>query len=125
MNLTSGYRDWEDQLRPAWMASLPIAWTGVRLVLRRKLFWLLLGLALMNFLFLFATIYLKAEISVENPTIGRFAGFASTPFLLKLQQRFLTRLSTLPYKHKDGRDGQRQRMLGQCRGSAFPPRCAL
>ncbi len=73
MNLDSGYRDWKDRLQPACVASLPIAWTGVRLVLRRKLFWLLLGLALMNFLFLFATIYLKAQISVENPMIGRFA----------------------------------------------------
>jgi ABC-type transport system involved in multi-copper enzyme maturation permease subunit len=54
------------------MACFPIAWTGVRLVLRRKLFWLLLGLALLNFLFLFALIYLKAQISVENPTVGRF-----------------------------------------------------
>ncbi len=78
MNLSSGYRDWEDRLRPAWMASLPIAWTGVRLVLRRKLFWLLLGLALINFLFLFATIYLKAQISVENPAVGRFADHVLT-----------------------------------------------
>jgi hypothetical protein len=73
MNLNSGYRSWKDRLRPPWEASLPIAWTGVRLVLRRKLFWLLLGLALINFLFLFATIYLKAQISVENPMIARFA----------------------------------------------------
>jgi hypothetical protein len=73
MSLNSGYRVWHRRLQPVWMASLPIAWTGVRLVLRRKLFWLLLGLALMNFLFLFATIYLKAQIAVENPMIARFA----------------------------------------------------
>ena len=69
---SSAYRDWAERLRPAWMTIFPIAWTGVRLVLRRKLFWLLLGLALVNFLFLFATIYLKFQISVENPMIGRF-----------------------------------------------------
>ncbi len=70
--LGSGYRDWSGRLRPAWFACWPIAWTGVRLVLRRKLFWLLLGLALLDFLFFFATIYLKAQISVENPAVSQF-----------------------------------------------------
>jgi ABC-2 type transport system permease protein len=41
-------------------------------VLRRKLFWMLLSLAGMNFLFVFATIYLKAQIGVEAPDIKRF-----------------------------------------------------
>ncbi len=41
-------------------------------MLRRKLFWLLLALALMNFLFVFATIYLKAQISAQNPEIRHF-----------------------------------------------------
>jgi ABC-type transport system involved in multi-copper enzyme maturation permease subunit len=72
VELESGYRDWHGRLRPAWWACWPIAWTGVRLVLRRKLFWGLLGLALLNFLFFFATIYLKAQVSIENPTVGRF-----------------------------------------------------
>lgn len=72
MELASGYRDWSGRLRPAWWACWPIAWTGVQLVLRRKLFWLLLGLALLDFLFFFATIYLKAQISVENPAVARF-----------------------------------------------------
>jgi ABC-type transport system involved in multi-copper enzyme maturation permease subunit len=72
VELESGYRDWSGRLRPAWWACWPIAWTGVRLVLRRKLFWGLLGLALLDFLFFFATIYLKAQVAVENPTVGRF-----------------------------------------------------
>lgn len=42
------------------------------LVLRRKLFWLLLALALLNFLFLFATIYLKAQIVSQNPEFRNF-----------------------------------------------------
>jgi len=70
--LDSGYRDWSGRLRPAWWACWPIAWTGVLLVLRRKLFWLLLGLALLDFLFFFATIYLKAQVSVQNPAVGAF-----------------------------------------------------
>ena len=71
-HLDSGYRDWSGRLRPAWWACWPIAWTGVRLVLRRKLFWLLLGLALFDFLFFFATIYLKAQVNVQNPAIAGF-----------------------------------------------------
>jgi ABC-type transport system involved in multi-copper enzyme maturation permease subunit len=71
VELESGYRDWHGRLRPAWWACWPIAWTGVRLVLRRRLFWGLLGLALLNFLFFFATIYLKAQVSIENPMVGR------------------------------------------------------
>jgi ABC-2 type transport system permease protein len=66
------YRGWSDRLRPAWFACWPIAVTGLRLVLRRKLFWLLLGLGLIDFLFLFALIYLKAQVSVHNPAVSRF-----------------------------------------------------
>ncbi len=66
------YRSWSEQLRPAWMVCFPMAGTGLRLVLRRKLFWLLLGLAALNFLFLFATIYLRAQVSAENPGVARF-----------------------------------------------------
>jgi len=72
VELVSGYRDWSGRLRPSWWACWPIAWTGVLLVLRRKLFWLLLGLALLDFLFFFASIYLKAQVSVENPMVARF-----------------------------------------------------
>jgi ABC-type transport system involved in multi-copper enzyme maturation permease subunit len=42
------------------------------LVLRRKLFWLLLAIASLNFIFLFATIYLKAQIVADNPQVQRF-----------------------------------------------------
>lgn len=66
------YRGWDRRLQPAWFSIWPIATTGAKLVLRRKLFWLLLGLTLINFLFLFATIYLKAQIRIENPALTRF-----------------------------------------------------
>jgi ABC-type transport system involved in multi-copper enzyme maturation permease subunit len=36
------------------------------------MFWLLLGLALLNFLFVFATIYLKFQITSQNPALARF-----------------------------------------------------
>jgi ABC-type transport system involved in multi-copper enzyme maturation permease subunit len=70
--LTSGYRDWSGRLRPVWWACGPIAAAGVRVVLRRKLFWLLLAVSLLDFLLLAAMIYLKAQIAAQNPTIGQF-----------------------------------------------------
>jgi len=66
------YRDWSGGLRPSWLVCWPIARTGLLLVLRRKMFWLLLGLALLNFLFVFATIYLKAQVASQNPGLSRF-----------------------------------------------------
>lgn len=67
-----GYRAWEQRLRPSWFACWAIARTGVMLVVRRKIFWLLLGLALINFLFFFAMIYLKAQLVAENPGFQQF-----------------------------------------------------
>jgi ABC-type transport system involved in multi-copper enzyme maturation permease subunit len=66
------YRDWSGRLRPGWLACWPIARTGLLLVLRRKLFWILLGLALFRFLFLFAMIYLKFQLASEMPRLARF-----------------------------------------------------
>lgn len=77
--MTPLYRGWSERLRPAWMACWPLATHGVRLIVRRKLFWVLLGLAAMNFLFAFATIYLKAQVSAENPTIGQFVDAVISP----------------------------------------------
>ncbi len=69
---SAGYRAWSEQLRPSWFACWSIARTGVMLVLRRQIFWLLLGLALINFLFFFAMIYLKAQLIVQNPGFQQF-----------------------------------------------------
>lgn len=69
---TVRYRGWDRDLRPEWLACWPIARTGLSLVLRRKVFWLLLALSLLNFLFLFATIYLKAQITSQNPGFRKF-----------------------------------------------------
>ncbi len=66
------YRGWSERLSPAWWSVWPIALTGLRLVLRRKVTWFLLALAVLQFLFLFSVIYLKAQVSQENPAIGRF-----------------------------------------------------
>lgn len=67
-----GQRGWSEQRLPHALACWAIARTGVLLVLRRKLFWLLLLLAIFNFLFVFATIYLKAQIASQNPGLKQF-----------------------------------------------------
>ena len=59
-------------MRPSWFACWSIARTGLLLVLRRKLFWLILALAAFNFLFVFAIIYLKAQVVEQAPRMARF-----------------------------------------------------
>ena len=68
----TGYRGWSEGLASPWKVCWPMARTGLLLVLRRKLFWLLLAFSLLNFLFLFALIYLKAQLSAQNPGIAGF-----------------------------------------------------
>jgi ABC-2 type transport system permease protein len=66
------YRGWSEQLTWSWLGWWPIARTGLLLVLRRKVFWIFLGLASLSFLFMFATIYLKAQLTTQNPGFRRF-----------------------------------------------------
>ena len=68
----TGYRGWSESLTSPWKVCWPMARTGLLLVLRRKLFWLLVAFSLLNFLFLFALIYLKAQLSAQNPDIAAF-----------------------------------------------------
>lgn len=69
----SGYRGIsQQQRRPAWMTCWTVARTSLRLVLRRKVFWLLLGLALLDFLFLFSMIYFKAQGTINHPQFANF-----------------------------------------------------
>lgn len=69
---STGYRGFSMRRRSAWLTIWPVARTSLVLVLRRKVFWVLLGLALLDFLFLFAMIYLKAQGSVGNPQLAGF-----------------------------------------------------
>jgi hypothetical protein len=67
----SSATDWIERPRAAWLAVWPIALTALRLVFRRKLFWLMLGFALLNFLFVFCAIYLLATLKAQQPEIGK------------------------------------------------------
>jgi hypothetical protein len=68
----AGYRRWEGRLRPPGFACWPIVRSGVKLVLTRKIFWFLFAAGLLVFLRLFVIIYIKAQITIENPMFSRF-----------------------------------------------------
>ena len=74
-----GYRGFDTELRSPWWAIWSIARTGLTLVVRRKAFWLLLGLSLLEFLFIFATFYLVAQLKagIQLGGVGEFVeGFS-------------------------------------------------
>jgi ABC-2 type transport system permease protein len=56
------YRPWEGKLRGAWASPWPIARTALRMVFRRKLFWVLYLLALLNFMVFASGYYLLSQI---------------------------------------------------------------
>lgn len=66
------YREWDGVPRPPWLAATAIVRVGLRLILRRWLFWLLIGLGLMHFLLYFAIVYVKATLSAQFADAGRF-----------------------------------------------------
>lgn len=68
----AGYRGWHGTRRSPWLASWPIMRTGFWLVLRRKIFWPLFALGLLNFLFHFAIIYLKAQLVAQKLPFSNF-----------------------------------------------------
>ncbi len=68
----AGYRTIEHRRRSPWWSCLSIVRIGLALIFRRWVFWILIGLGLLNFLFHFAFIYLKANLSVQNENIAKF-----------------------------------------------------
>ena len=66
------YYEWHGVRRSPWWGTWAIVRTGLSMILRRWVFWVLIGLGLLNFLFNFAFIYLKATINVQNETLGKF-----------------------------------------------------
>jgi ABC-type transport system involved in multi-copper enzyme maturation permease subunit len=69
---TAGYLQWNGVRRSPWWGTWAIVRTGVTIVLRRRVFWILIGLGLLNFLFNFAFIYLKATLTIQNGMVGNF-----------------------------------------------------
>jgi ABC-type transport system involved in multi-copper enzyme maturation permease subunit len=69
---TLGYRGWSGTLHSPWMACPAIVRTGLRLLLRRKVFWLLFALGLLHFLLHFSLIYIKAQLTVRDRRFAQF-----------------------------------------------------
>jgi ABC-type transport system involved in multi-copper enzyme maturation permease subunit len=67
-----GYRAWDGRPHSPWWTCLTLVRVGVWLIFRRWVFWVLIGLGLMNFVFNFAFVYLKATLTVQNGDIARF-----------------------------------------------------
>lgn len=67
-----GYRGWSGRLRTPWRAAWAMMRTGLVMILRRWVFWLLIGLGLLNFIFNCSLIYLKATLTVQNEAMARF-----------------------------------------------------
>jgi len=63
--------------------------TGVMLVLKRKIFWFLLAAGLLVFLRSFVIIYVKAQVSVENPMVARFLDRVEVTGTGDAYQRFM------------------------------------
>lgn len=73
MNLSvERYRIWDGRVGSPWLACVPMVRIAMRLIFRRWVFWILIALGLMNFLFNFALIYMKAVLSAQNEQIAQF-----------------------------------------------------
>lgn len=65
-----GYRGWQGVIRSPWRTSLTFVRVGWRLLYRSWLYWGLMALGLLNFLFNFAFIYLKATLVIRSADIA-------------------------------------------------------
>jgi ABC-2 type transport system permease protein len=68
----AGYREWDGHRRSPWWAVATLVRTGLALIFRRWVFWILIVLGLLNFLFNFAFIYLKATLVVQSGDMAKF-----------------------------------------------------
>jgi ABC-2 type transport system permease protein len=66
-----GYRAWEGTQHSPWWTCLTLVRVGVWLIFRRWIFWALIGLGMMNFLFHFAIVYIKATLAVQDREVSR------------------------------------------------------
>jgi len=85
------YRPWLGTLRPPIFGSLAMGRAGLRLLLRRKLFWVLYGLALMVFFFYFYMQYLV--VWVQQQASDKTAIVAGVPVRIAEFTKFLDKLN--------------------------------
>jgi ABC-type transport system involved in multi-copper enzyme maturation permease subunit len=88
-----GYREWTGSLRGAWLSPWPIARTALRMLFRRKLFWILYIVALLNFLVFTSCIYVLSQIDIEELARGeRMERARMSAFLIPNLQEFVDTL---------------------------------
>lgn len=66
----TGYRGWQGERKSPWVNVLAVVRIGWWMLIRRWVFWGLMALGLLNFLFNFAFIFLKATLTVQSPDFG-------------------------------------------------------
>ncbi|QGJ72069.1 Hypothetical protein PBC10988_37840 [Planctomycetales bacterium 10988] len=86
------YHPWQGKLGSPWRGCWALMRTGLRQVFRRKGYWFLLSLALLNFLLFFAVIYLSTQLPVA------FQRFVS-------RERILQILDFSAVPDEEGRNG--------------------
>jgi len=85
------YRPWSGELRPPVFASVAMARASLRLLLRRRIFWVLYSLALMIFLFFFYGQYLVVWIQMQ--TSNQTVMFGGLPVRVGDLTKFLDKLN--------------------------------
>lgn len=63
-----GYRPWRGKFHGTWWSPWPVCRIALRMMLRRKVFWVLYLIALFNFMIFFSGIYLLSQIDIEALT---------------------------------------------------------
>ena len=94
------YRPWKGELNPPVYASVAMARSSLRLLLRRKVFWVLYALALMIFFFFFYGQYLVVWIQLQ--TASQTVNFGQMPVKLSELTKFLDKLNLNGSPHTFG-----------------------
>ena len=94
------YRPWKGELNPPAYASLAMARSSLRLLFRRKIFWVLYALALMIFFFFFYGQYLVVWIQLQ--TASQTVNFGAMPVRLSELTKFLDKLNLNGSPHTFG-----------------------
>jgi ABC-2 type transport system permease protein len=79
---TVRYHGWRGRLHSPWFGALAIARVGLTQVLRRKLYWLVIALGMLQFLAFWTAIYIVTQIQLPPEGRERFLGaigFAAEP----------------------------------------------
>lgn len=85
------YRPWQGELRPPVLSAWPIARVALRMMFRRKLFWVLYGLGLLMFLLFFFGQYLLAwaDSQLGESSVRVFGARANPSDLINLLRNIL------------------------------------